>query len=563
MDDKTSVEMHDKIDQLEKECTQLRHQLGTAEKQIHSLQKHTKATAALLQETNDKLRFFHEQKRLEDLSKSDFLANMSHEIRTPLNIILGMAHLLEETPLTTPQLQYLNSLRITGQQLMEILNNILEFSRIEAGKITFEPEPFSLQRIVNQIEASALPLCLPKQLKFIVDHDPLFVMERVGDSLKIFQILLNLVNNAVKFTKSGTITLTIEENDDQKENIILSVQDTGSGISRDQQKIIFDRFTQANESFSEQHRGAGLGLAISQKLTETMGGHLTVHSRFGHGSTFTCSLPLPQVIASERPNIRFSTQLVLPENFPHLRVLAVDDIKENLEVIKVYLKDYPIDLHTAQNGQDALLKIEAGIFDMILMDIRMPVMDGITATKTIRKKEKGTSDPAIIIAITAHAFQEQTNKFLNLGFDGVLTKPFSKRDLIQALVRYTTKQMVEPPPSEMGNKAIGYCLENEKAEDIPESLTELLPQIFKTITTDFNVIKEALAGKKYPDVYRACHTLTGVCGMFGFRGLATLFADLSHNVKAQNYILADELIRTLETYLSQLEKAQQITTISD
>jgi two-component system sensor histidine kinase BarA len=190
-------------------------------------------------------------------------------------------------------------------------------------------------------------------------------------------------------------------------------------------------------------------------------------------------------------------------------------------------------------------------------------MDGITATKTIRKKEQGTSDPAIIIAITAHAFQEQTNKFLNLGFDGVLTKPFSKRDLIQALVRYTTKQMVEPPPSEMGNKAIGYCLENDKAQDIPESLTELLPQIFKTITTDFNVIKEALACKNYPDIYRACHNLTGVCGMFGFRGLATLFADLSHNVKAQNYILADELIRTLETYLSQLQKAQQIATISD
>jgi len=563
LDDNNPIEMQDKIDQLEKECSQLRHNLSAAEKQVHSLQKHTKATAALLQETNDKLRFFHEQKRLEDLSKSDFLANMSHEIRTPLNIILGMAHLLEETLLTSPQLQYLNSLRVTGQQLMEILNNILEFSRIEAGKITFEPEPFSLQKIINQIETSALPLCLPKRLEFVVNHDPLLIMERVGDSLKIFQILLNLVNNAVKFTKSGTITLTIEENEDLKENLILSVQDTGSGISRDQQKIIFDRFTQANESFSEQHRGAGLGLAISQKLTETMGGNLTVRSRFGHGSTFTCSLPLPQVIASERPKIRFSTQLILPENFPQLRVLAVDDIKENLEVIKVYLKDYPIDIHTAQNGQDALLKLEAGIFDMILMDIRMPVMDGITATKTIRKKEKGTSNPAIIIAITAHAFQEQTNKFLKLGFDGVLTKPFSKRDLIQALVRYTTKQMVELPPSEMGNKAIGYCLENEKAEDIPETLTEFLPQIFQTITTDFSVIKEALADKKYPDVYSTCHALTGVCGMFGFRRLATLFADLSRNVKAQNYILADELITTLEMYLSQLQKPQQITITRD
>ncbi|MFT5727382.1 MAG: signal transduction histidine kinase/CheY-like chemotaxis protein [Desulforhopalus sp.] len=556
LDDNNQRELQDKTNLLEKECTQLRHNLGAAEKQITSLQKHTTATAALLQETNDKLRFFHEQKRREDLSKSDFLANMSHEIRTPLNIILGMAHLLEETPLTTPQLQYLNSLRVTGQQLMEILNNILEFSRIEAGKIAFEPEPFSLQKIINQIEASALPLCLPKRLEFVVNYDPLLVMERVGDSLKIFQILLNLVNNAVKFTKSGTIILSIEENPDQKENLILRVQDTGIGISRDQQKIIFDRFTQANESLSEQHGGAGLGLAISQKLTETMRGNLTVSSRFGHGSTFTCSLPLQQVIASERPKIRFNTHLILPENFPQLSVLAVDDIKENLEVIQLYLKDYPIDIHTAQDGQDALLKLDSVTFDMVLMDIRMPVMDGITATKTIRKKERGTDDPAIIIAITAHAFQEQTNKFLKLGFDGVLTKPFSKRDLIQALVRYTSKQLVEPPPSEMGNKAIGYCLENEKAEDIPDSLTELLPQIFQTITTDFNVIKEALADKNHPDVYSTCHALTGVCGMFGFRRLATLFVDLSSNVKAQNYILADELIAALEMYLLQLQKPQ-------
>jgi len=190
----------------------------------------------------------------------------------------------------------------------------------------------------------------------------------------------------------------------------------------------------------------------------------------------------------------------------------------------------------------------------------MPVMDGITATKTIRKQDQSNSDPAIIIAITAHAFQEQTNKFLKLGFDGVLTKPFSKRDLIQALVRYTSKQMLEPPPSEMGNKAIGYCLENEKAEDIPESLTELLPEIFQTITTEFTAIKKALTEKDYPVIYANCHSLTGVCGMFGFRHLSTLFTDLSGNVKAQNYVLAAELITTLDVYILQLQKN---TTTSD
>ncbi|MFT5697808.1 MAG: signal transduction histidine kinase/CheY-like chemotaxis protein [Desulforhopalus sp.] len=563
LNDNNPIEMQNKIVQLEKECGKMQQELASAEKQIHSLQKHTKATAALLQETNDKLRFFHEQKRLENLSKSDFLANMSHEIRTPLNIILGMAHLLAETPLTSAQHQYLNSLRVTGKQLMEILNNILEFSRIEAGKITFEPEPFSLQKIINQIEASALPLCLPKRLEFVVQHDPLLVMERVGDPLKIFQILLNLINNAVKFTKSGTITLSIGENDQQTDHLMLHVQDTGSGISKDQQKIIFDRFTQANESLSQQHRGAGLGLAISQKLTEAMGGHLTVDSRFGHGSTFTCCLPLPQVIASERPKLRLNTQLISPENFPELKVLAVDDIKENLEVLKVYLKDYPVDIFTANNGQEALETLEVTTFDLILMDIRMPVMDGITATKTIRKKEIGVGDPAIILAITAHAFQEQKNKFLKLGFDGVLTKPFFKRDLIQALFKYTSKHAVVLPPSEMGNKAIGYCLENEKTEDIPENLTELLPQIFQTIATDLQVIRKALTDQDYPVIYSTGHALTGVCGMFGFKRFATLITDLSSNVKAQNYTLANELVNSLDVYLLQLQQPVQNTTIFD
>ena len=552
--------MKDTMEQLEKECERLRGELETSKKQINSLQIHSKATAALLQESNDKLRFFHEQKRLENLSKTDFLANMSHEIRTPLNIILGMAHLLSETPLTNAQLQYLNSLRVTGRQLMEILNNVLEFSRIEAGKVAFSPEPFSLQKIIDQIEASALPLCLPKRLEFVVLHDPSLVMERVGDSLKIFQILLNLVNNAVKFTQAGTVTLTIREEKDQENNLILSVQDTGSGISRDQQNIIFDRFSQANNSLSEQHKGVGLGLTISQKLTEAMGGQLTVVSRFGHGSTFTCSLPLPEVVASERSTNIFNRQHILPEDFPQLRIMAVDDIKENLEVIKLYLKEYPVDICFANNGMEALQQLKDATFDVILMDIRMPVMDGITATGTIRKIENGSDTPSIILAITAHAFQEQKNKFLKLGFDGVLTKPFTKRDLIGALFTYTGKKKADLPPGEMGNKAVGYCLENEKAAHIPENLTDLLPNIFQSIAADLNSIKKALSTQEDLLIYSTCHALTGLCGMFGFRRLATLITDLSSNVKARNYILAADLITSLEMYLKQLQEPLQTQT---
>ncbi len=533
--------LQDKIDTLEKECCQLQEKLD------HNRQ--------LLKQANDKLLQHHERSRLDNLTKSDFLANMSHEIRTPLNIILGMANLLAETALDRTQSQYLNSLRVTGRQLLEILNNILEFSRIEAGEITFQPEPFSLQKIINQIEASALPLCIQKQIRFNVKQDPLLVMERVGDSLKIFQILLNLTNNAIKFTEAGSITLIIEEDFKGGGSLLLSVQDTGIGVSEDQQKIIFDRFTQANESLSQQHRGAGLGLAICDKLTNAMGGELTVTSKAGYGSTFSCRLPLPPVAPSERRAVRIDASMILPENFPAIKILAVDDVRENLEVMKVYLEQYPVEIDTAEHGEEALTLLEYSSYDLILMDVRMPVMDGITATKKIRAREKtrpGRTET--ILAITAHAFQEQKNKFLEDGFDGVLTKPFFKRDLVQALYRFMSTDKTVSPPAKMGNKALGYCLEHEKLQEIPSSLKKMLPDLYQTISSDFKSIQTSLKASDLEAVYTTVHSLKGVSGMFGFHQLSSLITDFSHSVKSRNFTMAGELLTALKSYIDGLEQ---------
>ncbi|MCP3889480.1 MAG: response regulator [Desulfobulbaceae bacterium] len=533
--------LQDKIDRLEKECYQLQEKLD------HNRQ--------LLKQANDKLLQHSERSRLDNLTKSDFLANMSHEIRTPLNIILGMANLLAETALDRTQSQYLNSLRVTGRQLLEILNNILEFSRIEAGKITYQPEPFSLQKIINQIEASALPLCIQKQIRFNVKQDPLLVMERVGDSLKIFQILLNLTNNAIKFTEAGSITLIIEEDFKWGGDLLLSVQDTGIGVSEDQQKIIFDRFTQANESLSQQHRGAGLGLAICDKLTNAMSGELTVTSKAGYGSTFSCRLPLPPVAPSERRAVRIDASMILPENFPAIKILAVDDVRENLEVMKVYLEQYPVEIDTAEHGEEALTLLEYSSYDLILMDVRMPVMDGITATKKIRAREKtrpGRTET--ILAITAHAFQEQKNKFLEDGFDGVLTKPFFKRDLVQALYRFMSTDKTVSPPAKMGNKALGYCLEHEKLQEIPSSLKKMLPDLYQTISSDFKSIQTSLKASDLEAVYTTVHSLKGVSGMFGFHQLSSLITDFSHSVKSRNFTMAGELLTALKSYIDGLEQ---------
>ncbi len=545
--------LQQKIAALERECAALRRKLSAMSAVQLRQEKIDQINRQLLKQSNEKLLQYQEQAQLENISKSDFLANMSHEIRTPLNIILGMANLLAETELDKVQMQYLSSLRVTGRQLMEILNNVLEFSRIEAGKIVLESEPFSLQNIIQQIEASALPLCLQKKLQFRVEHDPLLVMERIGDPLKIFQILLNLINNAVKFTQAGSIIFSIREDFTVEGTLILSVIDTGVGISEDQQQTIFDRFTQANDSLSQQQGGAGLGLAISQKLTNAMGGKLTVKSELGKGSMFSCILPLPPAAPSDRRRLRLDASLILPENFPELKILVVDDVRENIEVIRMYMKDYPVQIQAADNGRQAIEVFGAQSFDLILMDVRMPVMDGITATQKIRSMEKPeATGRQIILAVTAHAFQEQKNKFLQAGFDGVLTKPFFKRELIQTLFSFAGRDRVPPKPEKMGNKAVGYCLETERPERIPESLRNLMPDLLKTISGDLASMKLFLEEKDYESVYATAHSLKGVAGMFGFQKLASLITDLSQTVKAGDLIVVDELFAVLDLYVAQL-----------
>ena len=556
MKDERRISLEQEVIRLNKRCADLEEQLVRLQTQETRQENSDGIDRHHLEETNEKLLQYHHRVQQENISKSDFLANMSHEIRTPLNIILGMANLLADTELNESQTQYLHSLRVTGRQLMEILNNILEFSRIDAGKITIEPEPFSLVKILNQLEASILPLCIQKNLRYAVELEELLVMERIGDPLKLFQILLNLINNAVKFTPSGSITLKIKEDYQKPGSLVLSVIDTGIGISEEQQEIIFDRFTQAHDSLAQQHSGAGLGLAISQKLVRAMGGEIRVESKLGRGSIFSCIIPLPPAEPSDRRRVSLDGSFIEPDSFPKVAVLVVDDIKDNIELIRVYLQEYPIRLKSAANGREALALVTENNFDLILMDIRMPVMDGITATREIRTMEKrGNLNPQTILAITAHAFQEQKNKFLQAGFDGVLSKPFFKRELIQAIYKYAIEDRRGRQPIDLGNKALGFCLEREKPEDVPESLKTLIPNLLVTIAEDLNIMKLALQQQEYDKLYDKAHALRGVAGMFGFQKLASLIIDLSRTVKAGNLIVAEEIFNTLEVYLGLLQKS--------
>lgn len=555
-DENRCRELEEEIRRLNKRCASLERSLTRLrEQQVHQ-ENIDDINRHLLKHTNDKLLQYHQELERQNASKSDFLANMSHEIRTPLNIILGMANLLADTPLDTTQTQYLNSLRVTGRQLTEIINNVLEFSRIDAGMVVFEPEPFSLERIIAQLEASIVPLCLQKQLRYTVNHRTDLIMERIGDPIKIYQILLNLINNAVKFTATGGITLDIEDDRESPGNLRLSVRDTGIGISPEHQQIIFDRFVQVHDLTARSQSGSGLGLAISRKLTDAMGGWLTVQSRPGEGATFICSLPLPPASEEERNLLRLDSSLLAAHQFPPLAILIVDDIEENAEVIKVYLKDYPIRAGVAANGEEALKALEDYRYDLILMDIRMPVMDGFTATEEIRRREsRGALPRQTILAITAHAFHEQQKKIVQAGFDGVLSKPFAKRELLQAIHRHAVLKKESTPPRQLGNKAIGYCLERERPTEIPEDLRELLPELLATIDRDLGAMRLSLESGEHQRLYGKAHDLRGVAGMFGFEKLGTLVHELSQTVKAGKLLVAQELLTALDHYLHGLRQA--------
>jgi signal transduction histidine kinase/CheY-like chemotaxis protein/HPt (histidine-containing phosphotransfer) domain-containing protein len=551
-------DLEKEVKRLNKQCAYLERRLSrllaqqTHQERIDDINRH------LLKHTNEKLSQYHAEAERQSSSKSDFLANMSHEIRTPLNIILGMANLLAETPLDTTQAQYLKSLRITGRQLTEIINNVLEFSRIEAGMVVCEPEPFSLERIFSEIELSIAPLCVQKDLDYAVRYPPDLIMERIGDPIKIYQILLNLINNAVKFTATGGIVLSIREDAQCPGNLLLSVRDTGIGISPEHQRVIFDRFVQVHDVSAKSHSGSGLGLAISRRLTEAMGGSLSVQSIPDEGSTFTCSLPLPPVAAPERSRIRLDSTLILPHEFPVMAVLIVEDIRENAEVIKFYLKEYPLSAEVAENGEEALARVQNGNYDIILMDIRMPVMDGLAATEQIRQLERhGILPRQTILAITAHAFLEQQKRIVQIGFDGVLSKPFSKRDLLQAIYRHAVLKKGTPLPQKLGNKALGFCLEADRPADIPEGLRELLPALITTISEDLGAMRLALENRKLRELYDKAHSLRGVAGMFGLHRLGSLVEDLSQTVKAANFVVAGELFTSLDLYLANLRQSME------
>ena len=394
-------------------------------------------------------------------AKSEFLANMSHEIRTPLNAVIGFSDLLDSLVSEKKQKKYLESIKTAGRSLLSLINDILDLSKIEAGKLDLQYEAVDPRMIFNELKQIFEMKISEKQLDFIIDIDGDLPGALIIDEARLRQVLLNLIGNAVKFTEKGQIKLSVRkipnELNHSKVDLVFAVEDTGIGISEDQMEVIFESFKQQEGQSSRKYGGAGLGLAISKRLIEMMNGTISVKSSGREGSVFEITLKDVEISSAEvitaADDEPFDLQNVLVEK---VTVLVVDDIKSNRTLINELLSGAGFEVIEAENGQEALLFAEEYHPDIIIMDIRMPVMDGFEATRRL-KSNPDTKDIAII-ALTASVKSGDKSKTEEYGFDGFLRKPVKIRDLFGELshyVKYSEKaetSQINPPKDEVLKK---------------------------------------------------------------------------------------------------------------
>ncbi len=514
-------------------------------------------------------------------AKSEFIANMSHEIRTPLNSVLGMAQLALKAVADPKLRDYLEKIRLSGEHLLGIIDNILDFSKIDAGKLDLETTDFNLEDVHQNLLNMVAWKATGKGLRLSFEFDSAIPRELRGDPLRLSQVLINFINNAIKFTEHGTINVSVRLEKETVDQILLrfEVRDTGIGMSQEEISKLFLAFQQADTSTSRKYGGSGLGLAISRRLAILMGGEAGVISKLGQGSTFwfTALLGKANVHGSTlRIAQRVKREQAVEDAIQALkgaRILLVEDNPFNQQVATEFLQDVGVDVSVANNGKEALELMRRQPFDCVLMDVQMPVMDGMEATRHICDDPQLVSTP--IIAMTANASKEDCERCFAAGMDDFIGKPFKLDVLYITLAKWLPGQRHGPA---MANKPLPHVTDDDDINAPPDLsipinldvLGELLEndsarmhdfvrRFLESSVQDVNKMEAALARQDMETLRTLGHHAKSPASLVGAAGFASLCEELENHARHFELAKAYATVRQLQELLAQIRMIMETT----